>query len=717
MTSADSQNRHCLTERLAKRLTEPLFARLHVTSIRSQLTLGIAATLVPCLAIGFYAVQQLVRARVYDLTERRLQAEAELISYGLRQWGHGITATVNALALAPAMREGRADEIQTILNAMDKARPGRLWRFWTGAETPALQAYTGTITPQQKLAAERYQLNRDYYQAALRGLPSYQVVLSKTTGRGCLNVAEPVFKQAAVTQSGPILAAESVAKTPSLMAVPPRADLAGVLVLCIPLERLGYDTGLFDLFQDQRMSLLAGDYAPDFLDDVKGVDSAVILVSNSGQLLFPDAHGGSDRIPAIADIKASRFSALYPLAQQAMQGNELFATVSTQNDRYFVLTSKVDSAWSLVLLLNEKKALSALDSIGHLQAVVGLLTVLLALFIIQSRSRAITQPVSVAGRALERISDGDFDIHVTATTNDEMGGLLRNIQSAADRLKLYLAETTSFAVTQKQIDTAKAIQADFLLAQLPSSPCYEVEALSRPALEIGADWYDMVDAGRYVVLIVADVCDKGVPSALYMSVFRSLIRSKLLEHAAQLGGIDEGSQASWASDQSALDADGIAADSIRAAIEQTNDYMAANQNASMMFATVFIAAISKETGVVSYIAAGHESPVLANASALRMLDCIGGPAIGLFGSVAYTVATTQLQPGDALVIYSDGLVDARDPANEGWGLARLQELLAHAGDQSAAAMMRGITSAVDRHMAGADQFDDLTVMVLKWLGS
>ena len=717
MTSADSQNRHCLTESLAKRLTEPLFARLHVTSIRSQLTLGIAATLVPCLAIGFYAVQQLVRARVYDLTERRLQAEAELISYGLRQWGYGLTDTASVLALVPAMREGRAAEIQSILNAMDTASPGRLWRFWTGAEKPVLQAYTGTITPQQKQEAERNQANRDYYQAALRGLPSYQVVLSRTTGRGCLNVAEPVFKRAAVTQSTQILATESVLKTPSLMAVPPRDDLAGVLVLCIPLERLGYDTGLVDLFKDQRMNLLAGRYQSDFLDDVNGVDSAVILVSNSGQLLFPDAHGGTDRIPTIADIKASRLSSLYPLAQQAMRGKELFATVSAQGERYYALTAKVDSAWSLVLLLNEKKALSGLDSIGHLQAAVGLLTVLLALLIVKSRSKAITRPMTVAGQALARISDGDFDIHVAATANDEMGGLLRNIQSAADRLKLYLAETTSFAVTQKQIDTAKAIQADFLLAELPSSPCYEVEALSRPALEIGADWYDMVDAGRYVVLIVADVCDKGVPSALYMSVFRSLIRSKLLEHAAQLGGIDEGSQAYWAPDQSALDADSIAADCIRSAIEQTNDYMAGNQNASMMFATVFIAAISKETGVVSYIAAGHESPVLAKASALRMLDCIGGPAIGLFGSVAYTVATTQLQPGDALVIYSDGLVDARNPANEGWGLARLQELLAHASDQSAAAMMRGITSAVDRHMAGADQFDDLTVMVLKWLGS
>ena len=710
MPSVDPRDRY----RSFDRLTDRLLKRFHVTSIRGQLTLGIAATLVPCLAIGFYSVQQLVRARVYELTESRLQAEAELISYGLREWGHGLANTLNTLALAPAMREGRVAEIQSMLNAMSSAEPRRLWRFWTASQTPTLQAYTGTITPKDKLEAERHLLERDYYQAALRGLPTYQVVVARTTGRACLNVAEPVFKQASVRQSNHILAAEAYSMNPSLMAKPTRGDLAGVLVLCIPLDHLGYDTGLHDLFKDERMSLLAGDYQQDFLADGSGVESAVILVGNSGQLLFPDARGGSDSIPTIEDIKTSHFAALFPLAQQAMQGNEVFTTVNTpKNNRYFALTSRVDSAWSLVLLLNEKKALSVLDSIGELQALVGLLTVLSALLIVILRSKAITRPITVAGQALEHISDGNFDIHLEATANDEMGGLLRNIQSAADRLRLYLAETTSFAVTQKQIDTAKAIQADFLLSMLPTSSCYEVDAFSRPALEIGADWYDMVDAGRYVVLIVADVCDKGVPSALYMSVFRSLIRSKLLDHAGMLSAIDEQNLAFVPAEPDHHD---VVADFIRVAIEQTNSYMADNQNSSMMFATVFIAAVSKETGEVSYISAGHESPILVNASGLRMLDCSGGPAIGLFGSLTYAVATTRLRPGDALVIYSDGLVDARSPMNEGWGVSRLHELLSNVSDQSAAGVMRSITSAVDRHMAGADQFDDLTVMVLKWLG-
>jgi len=313
-------------------------------------------------------------------------------------------------------------------------------------------------------------------------------------------------------------------------------------------------------------------------------------------------------------------------------------------------------------------------------------------------ARAISRPISVAGRALQTISTGDFDVQVSATTDDEIGGLLRNVQLTADRLKAYLKEVTSFAITQRQIDTAKAIQQDFLLPSLPTDPAYDVEAFSRPALEIGADWYDMVDVGDYAVLVVADVCDKGVPSALYMSVFRSLIRSKLLDRSADLYS----------------SANACAA--IRDAIEQTNNYMASNQNASMMFATVFIAAVNKQSGLVHYVCAGHESPVVKRSTGLEMLATVSGPAIGLFAGSQYSVASTTLSPGDALVIYSDGLIDARNPGNEGWGVQRLRDLLSVAKAETASQLMQTIVNSVDGHMADAEQFDDLTVMVFRRLG-
>ena len=220
----------------------------------------------------------------------------------------------------------------------------------------------------------------------------------------------------------------------------------------------------------------------------------------------------------------------------------------------------------------------------------------------------------------------------------------------------------------------------------------------------------MVQAGQHVFLVVADVCDKGVPSALYMSVFRSLIRSKLLDLS---GRLNEGESMYGVPH---TQADQIASECIRLAIEQTNSYMASNQNSSMMFATVFIAAINTTTGYVSYIGAGHEPPLLISSSGLSKLDASGGPAIGLFDSAQYSLSSSQLQPRDSLVIYSDGLVDARGPSNEGWGLERLRKLLMKHSDFSPAKLMNAIISDVDDFKGDEEQFDDLTVMVWKWIG-
>ena len=671
-----------------------------VKSIRGQLTLGLTAALVPCLAIGFYVTQQYTRSRFLTQTEKRLQAESELISYGLSQWGSGVSRLVETLTITPALRGGRVEEIQAILDRVAAEDTDRLWRFWSASEQPKLLASSGgrTITPAMKLAAERNQASREYFQAALRGVPAYEVVLSKTTGSACLNAAEPVYREA-LAASPRFEEVKAAISQNQLLRQPIRTDLAGVLVLCIPLDKIGADTGLIDLFKDERIPLLEGNNRSDFLRDPRGFNSAIILVSNSGQLLFPDVQWSGGSIPLIDELKQSSIPGLYDVARSVMQGRESFVVLPGGDHRYLALTSKVDSAWSLILLLNDRTLITEVNAISRVQAFVGLTTLILALAIIAIRSRALSRPLSVAGSALQRISTGDFDVVLPPSADDEVGGLLRNVQITANRLKCYLSEVTSFAITQKQIDTAKSIQRDFLLTNLPASPSYDVAAFSRPALDIGADWYDMVDIGDYAVLLVADVCDKGVPSALYMSVFRSLIRSKLLEH------------------KSDLEAPASATDAIRAAIEQTNNYMAANQNSSMMFATVFLAAVNKVTGAVDYICAGHESPVLMRGGEVQMLDHVSGPAIGLFEGARYVSSSLQLERGDTLVIYSDGLVDARDPSNEGWGHERLLALLASIKPESSDKLLNTVVCVVDDYMAGSDQFDDLTVMVFKWLGS
>ena len=184
-----------------------------------------------------------------------------------------------------------------------------------------------------------------------------------------------------------------------------------------------------------------------------------------------------------------------------------------------------------------------------------------------------------------------------------------------------------------------------------------------------------------------------------MSVFRSLIRSKILDRVDSIN--------------SAADASSVISD----AIEQTNNYMATNQNSSMMFATLFIAAVNKTSGMMYFICAGHESPVLVSQAGEHLLDTVSGPAIGLFPGVSYTVFDVQLHTGDTLIIYSDGLIDARSPENIGWGIGRLRALLTTTRVVSSSQVLNTIVEHADNHMSDADQFDDLTVMAFRWLGT
>jgi len=674
-----------------------LASGFRIKSIRGQLTFGLIAAIGPCLAIGFIAIREVARSRIYSFTERRLQAEGQLISYGLEQWGAGLRDVVDVLSHTSPFIKADVKEINTVFAALSVDNPTRLWRFWSASQSPRILAYTGTLSAANKADAEARQASRAYYQAALRGFSTYEVVVSRTTSRACLNVSQPVFDNP-YTNSRLINGKKYSTATAKLLEEPLRNDVAGVIVSCLPLATLGEDTGLSKLFDNERLRLLASDNKRGFLSDPAGFESLVMLVSNNGQLLFPDLDWSDRDIPNIQQLLKSNIPALYPIAQKAMHGEDLFAVVPARNNSYFALTARVDSAWSLVLLLNQRSALKDVEYMGYVLGFVGLSTLLLLAIVVALRSRSLSRPLSVAAEALGEISQGRFDVQLPPPTDDEIGGLLANIQITADRLKNYVHEALTFAVTEKQLETAKSIQSDFLLSSLPLSPCYDVKAFSRPALQIGADWYDMVDTGDYVFLVVADVCDKGVPSALYMSVFRSLIRSKILD--------------SFADDQAPPEASTV----IQNAIEHTNDYMASNQNSSMMFATAFIAAVHKTTGLTNCICAGHEPPVLLSNGVPRMLETVSGPAIGLFEGATYSPFVIDLQRCDTLVIYSDGLVDARNPANEGWGKNRLTELLASTPVESAELLMQTMIKRVDSYMAGEDQFDDLTVMIFRRLG-
>ncbi len=135
-----------------------------------------------------------------------------------------------------------------------------------------------------------------------------------------------------------------------------------------------------------------------------------------------------------------------------------------------------------------------------------------------------------------------------------------------------------------------------------------------------------------------------------------------------------------------------------------------------MFATVFLACFEPSSGAMSYVCAGHESPILVRPSGLQDLE-VTGPAIGIFPNATFSSLRTQLQPGDVMVAYTDGLTDARSPDQTSWGSEGLRNVLRElqGNGLEASVWVKAITERVYAHIDREDQFDDLTLMVLRAL--
>ena len=277
--------------------------------------------------------------------------------------------------------------------------------------------------------------------------------------------------------------------------------------------------------------------------------------------------------------------------------------------------------------------------------------------------------------------------HSPITEIDSFAKEINRRTNAIKHAKEKIEELNNIA--QQQLSTAGEIQEAFLGDSSDVGKQPDVSLFMRPALNAGGDWYDAFDLDNKTFVIVADVCDKGVGAALFMSVFRSLIR-----YAAE----------NWCAEPSETEP-------LDQVISSVNDYMSTEHEDMTMFATVFIGCISHPAQRLDYVLAGHEEPVFLNSKGERQTLDVTGPAIGLFPQAEYNMKSLYFDEGSILVGYSDGVVDARCPDGKSYGHQRLLELTQKLQKQriSAKDLKDAIVNDLDDHMKDAEQFDDITI--------
>jgi sigma-B regulation protein RsbU (phosphoserine phosphatase) len=243
-------------------------------------------------------------------------------------------------------------------------------------------------------------------------------------------------------------------------------------------------------------------------------------------------------------------------------------------------------------------------------------------------------------------------------------------------------------------------------------PEWEIATCFYPAGKVSGDFYDvfMLPDGN-VGLVIADVCDKGVGSALYMALFRSLIR--VFAEQAIHGTGPEPAQISAPPVKGGKILSPANDPLLRlAAVASTNNYIAHIHGRECMYATLFFGVLNPLTGILLYVNGGHEPLYVINSGSIKDRLKPTGPAVGLMPDIIYRAREIQLAPGDLLLGYTDGVTDARSPGGEIYTRDRLQSLLGQPFESASETLERIITNLF-AFIDVAPRGDDVTMLAVQ----
>lgn len=276
---------------------------------------------------------------------------------------------------------------------------------------------------------------------------------------------------------------------------------------------------------------------------------------------------------------------------------------------------------------------------------------------------------------------------------------------ALESAKLYSKLDAYSRALDAELDKGRQIQKDFLPRELPRLPGWDIAACFLPARQVSGDFYDgfMLPNGC-LALVIGDVCDKGVGSALFMALIRSLLR--VFTGKISLSGVSISS-----GDPGAAPEVDMEVGTALGAVASTNEYIAFEHGDQGMFATLCLGVINPQSGLMAYVNAGHLPLVIIGKSGVRTFLNATGASVGIDSLSRYRSAIARIEPGEVVLGYTDGVTEAMSPDEFFYTKERFFSLLQRPAI-SATELIDRIKSDLFKHIRHAPQSDDITMIAV-----
>lgn len=339
---------------------------------------------------------------------------------------------------------------------------------------------------------------------------------------------------------------------------------------------------------------------------------------------------------------------------------------------------------------------------------------LLALFAAVWMTRAVTGTVHRLYRATEFIKRGDFSHRVRVRSRDQLGELAESFNDMSSNIESLLHERVERERLEREVEIAAEVQAQLFPRSIPQLSTISIAAECRAARGVAGDYYDYIEVvPGLVALALGDVTGKGISASLVMSNLQASLRAQTSITAERLNIARRAMSAAASGGTLAhIGADALI-DGALALMTTNINHQLWQSTETNRFATLFLALYDDQTRTLRYTNAGHNAPLLVRADGRIEELSAGGLMVGAFDSAKYEEVSTELQPGDVLLIYSDGITEAERATGEEYGAVRLMQLAARERHLAPDELRQAIFDEIDTWTGTQERNDDQTLVIVK----